>query len=139
MATASHRSHRPQDPQQRWIRVVRWSARGLAAAGLLFLLSMLVGHLFEPEPAVAEAAITFGEAMGFVWMGLLLVGYVVGWWRPLLGGAIAVGSMAAFYVWFSVLRGSFLAMGFLAILALPGALYLVEAELTRRRVRRSAA
>ncbi len=77
--------------------------------------------------------------MGFVWMGLLLVGYIIGWWRPLMGGALAVGSMALFYVWFSVLRGSFLTMGFLAILAIPGVLYLIEAWSMRRGAEAGAA
>lgn len=107
--------------------VIRWIARIGSLGGVGMLLFFLAGEEFHP------AQLTASE-----WISLMLLptgvtfGLVVAWRWEILGGAIALASLAGFYA----MEG---APGHLAhlewacvVLAIPGLLFLLAAILRRR-------
>ena len=76
------------------------------------------------------------------WVGLLFfplgitVGLVIAWWKEGLGGAINVGSLAAFYLIYGLLLHEKLGQGWpFAVFAVPGVLFLISGMLSRSRAR----
>ena len=110
-------------------RLLRWTARILSMLYLAFFLFMLIAHLVE-DPG-QFAALTFREGLGFLFVGVLFVGYLLGWKWEILGGALGVVATIAFSV----------AIGnpgpLLLILPIPGFLYLSSGALSRRRAHRT--
>ena len=75
-----------------------------------------------------DVSIIAWEEMGVLMLFPLgfLIGLILGWQEELKGGALAVGSIAAFYfVYGLILNGSILQGGWFAIVALPGFLFLL--------------
>jgi len=108
---------------------LRWTGRVWSLASLAFLLTFILGHLFgngdngEPAPNGQE------------WIGLaffpvgVLLGLVVAWWKEAIGGGVAVGSLAAFYLWHLSVSGDFPGGPYFALIAAPGAVFLLSAWL----------
>jgi hypothetical protein len=70
-----------------------WLARILGAISIALLLLFIIG-----EPT-GFSSITWDQAIAFVFFPCgLIVGLVLAWYRELLGGLIAVGSVVGFYV-----------------------------------------
>jgi hypothetical protein len=64
-----------------------------------------------------------------VWLGLVL-----GWKWELLGGALAVGGLVAFYLLDFLFSGTFPRGPFFLIIASPGVLFLLAGVMGRRRL-----
>jgi hypothetical protein len=108
--------------QPLWIRVLRIVARVWSLLSIAFLLVMFIGEALS-SPWVWP---TWSE-----WVGLALfpvgvtIGLVLAWWREGLGGAIAVGSLAVFYLWDLIRSRTFPGGPFFLLIAAPGFLFLI--------------
>jgi hypothetical protein len=86
-----------------------------------------------------------GKIAAREWLGLLFfplgvgVGMIVGWWRAILGGAIAVGSLTAFYMVFVWVFGEHFwqaATLYFFVFTIPGFLFLINGLLARRALKK---
>lgn len=104
--------------------VLRWLARLTSVASIGLLLQFLFG---EPGmPTLAEAVL-----MAFFPFGVM-AGMVLGWWKELWGGLLAVGSLGIFYVLIMVQRGPIPLGPYFALFSMPGFLFLASGIASRR-------
>lgn len=97
---------------------LKWVARGLSILFSGLLLLFFIGEGFDP------AEVTVREWLGLLFFPLgLVVGMAVGWWREGLGAAIAIGSVAAFYVVETVVGGDPPGGPYILLCASPGFLF----------------
>lgn len=98
------------------LKAVLWVARGLG----LFIAALVgffaVAYTFGPEhspPGLAALVHPIGAP----------VGYLIGWWRPVVGGVIGLGCLIAFAIW----RGpELVGDSWLGVLfVLPGLLFVI--------------
>jgi hypothetical protein len=116
--------------------VFRWIARGWSVLSLGFVLLFVVGEALDPAAPLPTAArdligltlFPFGVALGMI----------LAWRWEALGGAITVGSLLAFYALLRFTDGRFPRGPYFALVAAPGALFLVSWALSRWRTRRAA-
>lgn len=103
-------------------------ARIWSLASIAFVLVFLFGEGLSVNgrgpTAVEWVALAF-------WPGGVLLGLIVAWFRKGLGGAIATGSLLAFYVWLFVERGAFPGGPYFLLVAAPGFLFLLSSLLSR--------
>lgn len=111
-------------------RLVRWASLLAGTLMLLFLLWMLIGHL--TGDANGPNGMRFNgtkEVIAFAFFPCCtIVGQALAYWRPLMGGVIAAGSIIALFV----LRTDLLLSPFIVVL-LPGLLYVVHGWQARQR------
>lgn len=104
-------------------QALRWVARIWSIATIVLVLLFLVGEPSNPR--------------GAEWLGLLLfplgvcAGMVVAWWSEGLGGAITVGSLAAFYGIHFATTGRFPGGWAFLAFAAPGFLFLLSWLMSR--------
>jgi hypothetical protein len=108
--------------------VLRWIARVWSIASFAVIAAFAFGEGGR-GPNVRELV-----ALAFFPVGVL-VGLAVAWWREGLGGAIAIGSLAGFYLWIMVLGGRPPAGPYFLLLAAPGFLFLIAWFMRRPIVR----
>lgn len=102
-------------------RIVRWIARIGSLFSIGLLLTFLIGEGGNP------AAITWSEwAMLFFFPFGVIVGLALGWWKEGVGGLIAVGSLAAFYLLETLFSGDPPGGPYFTIFASPGAFFLIS-------------
>jgi hypothetical protein len=102
---------------------VRWLARLGSLATLAFVALAATVPAGPPTPAEAVALALFPVGV--------VVGFAVGWWREVTGGAISVLSLVAFYAWMILLTGRPPHGPYFVLLAAPGFLFLASGFLTR--------
>lgn len=117
-------------PTTRWRNVARWAARIVSLGPILFAIGE---WLFPGEESI-------GNAVGLFWYDYLsltvlylsVAGLLLAWWRPMLGGWIAIaGGLLLTLVLFPVFEQMF-TWGFLAFLVAPGALFVASAWKTHK-------
>jgi len=109
------------------VRTIRWIARILALACVGLVLAFLVGEGFRPS------LIQPGEWLGLVFFPIgICVGMILAWWKEGLGGAITVGSLAAFYLVSLATAGTFPGGWAFLLFAVPGFLFLASWMQSRR-------
>lgn len=111
-------------------RALTWVARIWSLASIVFVLIFLFGEGLSRHGAMPTATEWIGLAL---WPGGVAVGLVVAWFRKGLGGAIAIGSLIAFYVWNLLERGTFARGPYFLLVAAPGILFLLSSLLSRPR------
>ena len=109
-------------------RVLIGFARIWSLASIAFVLIFLFGEVLSGNGARPTAAEWVGLAL---WPGGVVVGLVVAWFRKGLGGAVAVGSLIAFYVWYLLERGTFPRGPYFLLVAAPGIVFLLSSLLSR--------
>ncbi len=83
--------------------------------------------------------LTFREWIGLFFYPLdVVVGMILGWFRPAVGGTVTVGSLLGFYLVHLLLWGDLPGGPFFVLFASPGFLFLLLAWLRRRTVARAA-
>lgn len=112
---------RPIVREGRAITVVRWIARTWSILNVVLVLAFTIGESLSPHGASPTPI----ELVGFVFPIGLVVGQVLAWKREGLGGATTIASFAGFYVYMFILRGSLPRGPYFALLAAPGALFLL--------------
>jgi len=104
--------------------IIRWLARAWSIASVGFILLMFIGSglaegfnpaQFTPRDWVGLFFFPFGVGLGMI----------VAWRREGLGGGITVGSLLSFYAAMRVMSGRFPRGPWFALVAAPGALFLV--------------
>jgi hypothetical protein len=100
--------------------MLRWTARIFAIACLAILFLFIFGESSD------WSKISSDEIIGLFFFPVgLIVGLIIGWWKEFWGGAIAVGSVAAFYfVYGLLLNGSLEQAWWFIFFTIPGALFL---------------
>ncbi len=111
--------------------VARWSAKVWSVASVGFVLLFVIGELTAPSAVpltdlrdiIALALFPFGVCLGLV----------MAWRWEGLGGAVAVGSLAAFYALMWVVGGKLPRGPYFALVAAPAVPFLLAWGLARRR------
>ncbi len=108
-------------------RLVRWSARvtSLLSFGLVMVIAIGQGGppnpLRQPRPVQLE----------FAALGLMLLGFVIGWMQEGLGGLLVLLGLVGLNAVELTVNGR-PALGAFPLFAVPGALFLLSALLGRR-------
>jgi hypothetical protein len=110
---------------KRWMTIIRWVARVWSIPSIVaLLLPYLMEGLYWLQAASPR------EVVGHVCFFAILVGLILAWLREGLGGALAVAGFTIFYVtWWAT--GDSPHGPFLALIAVPGFLFLTYWLLTR--------
>jgi hypothetical protein len=102
----------------RLVTVLRWVARILSILFIGFILLLLIGEVLFPH---AEAVFQVRDIIAMIFFPIgVVVGLILAWRKELLGGLVAVGSLAAFYVTLFLFDGRFPRGPFFLLLASPG-------------------
>lgn len=123
----SQLSASPEKKNKR-ISILRWLARigSIVCVGLLLLVFVSEGFdpsLITPTEWVMLLCFPVGVALGMI----------VGWWKELIGGAIAAVSLLLFYLVDIIASGGPPDGWWFFIFALPGLLFLLCGWLDRKR------
>lgn len=113
---------------------LRWTARVLGGLSIAVLMLFLLGD------KGSLTSISPREILGVLFFPFgLILGLVLGWWKELLGGVIAVGSVAGFYLIYEFLiNGSWPRGPWFFVFTAPGLLFLSYGILSVVRNPRSA-
>jgi hypothetical protein len=105
-----------------------WVARTWSLASIAFVLVFLFGEGLNssgPGPTAEEwIALT-------LWPGGVCIGLIIAWFRPALGGAIAVFCLIAFYVWHLLYSGGLPGGPYFFLVAAPGVLFILATLVSR--------
>jgi hypothetical protein len=106
--------------------VLRWIARTWGIASALLLLVFAFGGR-------EHFRLTAGETVGFLLFPVgVVAGFVVAWWRELVGGLITMGSLALLYLLLFTRDGRLPAGPYFFLFAAPGLLHIASALLAKR-------
>lgn len=110
-------------------KLILWTARITGTLLLAFLLFMLVGHLVGDANGPEGMRFNGGtEILSFILFPVgSIIGLALAYKRALLGGLIAVLSMALLFV----MRPDLLSLSFV-LMMLPGALYVTYGLMSRK-------
>lgn len=109
-------------------RAMCWVARIWSLASIVFVLVFLFGEGLSGHGGKPTAAQWIGLAL---WPGGVVVGLLIAWFQKGLGGAIAIASLLAFYVWNLLDRGTFPRGPYFFLVAAPGILFLLSSLFSR--------
>lgn len=111
------------------VSTINWTARITAILSLAFMGLFVVAHLAnfaqEPIPTLSELGLLALFPFG------CMVGLVTGFRFPLIGGAITVGAVLAFYGLEFLMSGSLVTGPYFILCCLPGFLFLLAGLLQR--------
>jgi hypothetical protein len=111
------------NPSTKWRNVARWTARIVSVPVIVFA----IGEFFPGEETIASATGLFWyDYMNLTVLYLSVAGLLLGWWRPMLGGWIAIGGGLLLTLVLIPVFEQMLTWGFLAFLVLPGALFVAS-------------
>ena len=104
-------------------KAIIWIARIWSLASIGFVLLFLFGAGLNGHGASPTQAEWIGLAF---FPGGVCLGLVIAWFRRRLGGAIAIVSLMAFYLWSLLERGRFPGGPYFVLVAGPGFLFLLS-------------
>jgi|KBSSwiStaDraftv2_1062776.scaffolds.fasta_scaffold3542243_1 hypothetical protein len=104
---------------------IRWTAHSLSAVSIGALLLLIFSN------RVSLSVLTWEETgLMLLFPVGLVVGLILGWHEEGKGGAIAVFSVAAFYVWYGLMvNRSFIEASWVLLFLIPGLLLLLYGAL----------
>lgn len=107
---------------------ILWLARMTALLSCGVLFAFIAGSIVNDRqlPSTTEAI-----ALAFFPAGVIL-GLLLGWFRPTLGGSVAIVSLLVFYSWHRVAAGDWPQGPYFVLFTLPALLYLLAGGLARR-------
>ncbi len=114
----------PAPPRPYTLTGLRWLARITSIASIGIILMFAFG---EGTPTAREWVL-----LAFFPIGLA-IGLLLGWWRELTGGVVALSSMVIFYALMFASSGKLPTGPYFAILAAPGLLFLLAGLWSRAR------
>jgi len=121
-----------QEDPQKTITNLRKAARILSVIIILFATLIFIGEIMFPH--TEEDYPPIENLMPFL-MLLSVASLGLAWRRELLGGVLNIVFFMANFILYWIIRGRPFPLGALAILSLvvvPGVLFVISAELTRR-------
>ena len=111
--------------------VLRWIARVWSVACVGFVLLILVGEMVSPHAAPPSS---LRELVGLLLFPFgVCLGLILAWRWEVVGGVIALGSLAVFYMTMFLSDGRFPRGPFFVLVAGPGLLFLVAWAIGIRR------
>ena len=102
---------------------INWIARIWSLMSLGFVLLFVFAELSHANGARPTQAEWIGLTL---WPGGVCLGLLIAWFRPKLGGTIAIVCLIAFYLWSLAERGRFPGGPYFVLVAVPGFLFLVS-------------
>jgi|SRR5688500_8233938 len=111
-------------------KALTWIARIWSVAGIGFVLIFVFGEVFNGQGVRPTPEEWVGLAL---WPGGVGVGLFLAWFRKGLGGAIAIASLIAFYLWNLLERGKIPGGPYFVLVAAPGVLFVLSSLLSRPR------
>ena len=124
-------NHNDKSPTNTAATVVKWTARLLSLASLGFVLLLAIGEGNNPLHA-KPGEWARNLALGVCFPYGVCAGMILAWWRQGWGGGITVAGVFAFYAVHFAFSGTLPRGPWLAVLASPGALFLLSSLLARR-------
>jgi hypothetical protein len=113
----------PQTLTTRVSIMLIWLARMGALASIAQLALLVIGSIQSGDPAP-----TVSEAIGIACFPVgVAVGLLVGWRQPLVGAAVSLISLFAFYVWSYLVSGRISNGPYFVLFTLPAIFYLIGA------------
>ena len=109
---------------QKTVQTIRWVARILAALMAAFIAFMFIGNAVS-DGIGPFLGMNLRESLMMTVFLIVFLGLILGWRMQKLGGWLAVGGMAAFYLLDFTFSGNFPRGPFFPLIALPGLLFLV--------------
>lgn len=111
-------------------QILRWTGRALSLVSMGMMLLFFIGEGDFSQPP----RLTPGEWLGLLFFpGGIVTGMIAAWFREKLGGGIALGSLAAFYLLHLIFFGDFPSGPFFFLFTLPALLMGLARWLTDRR------
>ena len=108
-------------------QIILLLARTSATLSLIFLMVMIIGHLFGEEDNLG--GIRGMELLQFAFFPVgVMAGLLIAWKKELLGGLITVISLITFHI----LTGEYAFLTWIDILAAPGFLYVIYGWMIRK-------
>lgn len=121
----------PPLPASRGILAVRWTAR---IWGVLSI-ALLAAFAFGPNESFSP---TGQELLGLIlFPGLVVVGLAAGWRWEAIGGAVAIGGLAGFYIWHRAVSDGWPGGPYFALFTAPAALFLICHVLSARQKKKT--
>lgn len=107
--------------------LLRWMTRISGAVSIGLILLFVFGENWQFSQLRWEELGTILFPLG------LVSGLILGWLEEIRGGALAIGSVAAFYVVYGLAFSGSIRQGWgFALFAIPGVLFLIHGLLSRR-------
>ena len=103
---------------------MRWAGRATSLVSIA-VLSLFLSGGNEALPSGRE---WFGLAL---FPGLVVLGFVVAWWKELTGAVISIAALIAFHIWFAAFGVYF------ALFTLPAIFFLISGGLRFRDARKT--
>ncbi len=113
---------------EKGLKILLWIARVWAALMVVFMIFMLIAHLFGDEPGQVTG-LTIRDWLMIPSMIISIIGLALGWKWERLGGWLAVGGMLAFYLFDFFFSGDFPRGITFLIIVFPGVLFLIHSYL----------
>jgi hypothetical protein len=115
--------------------IARWVARAWSVLNILIIFVFAIGESLRPLGPVP----TYKEWIGLaLWPVGVAIGLLVSWLREVLGGMIALGCLAAFYVW-TLFRSGQLPQGpFFPLIAAPALVFILAGVVSHSSAPHSA-
>lgn len=111
-----------------FLTILLWSARIVGGLVVLVIGFTVVPEMMRADPAKGEGLPDLQARLEFFCFPVLaLLGLLVAYWSPLIGGAISLAGMALFFMF----RPSLASDPFMLAMWIPGGLYVVYALLAR--------
>jgi len=110
--------------------VFRWTARVWSLLSLAFVLAFLIGDALSGSDQSVPLSWTDAVGVALFPTGVL-AGMALGWWREVAGGILGLCSLAAFYLFLTIVSGRVPGGPYFALFAAPAALFLIAGLLTR--------
>lgn len=122
-------------------RTLRWLARGLGSLFVLVFLTFLIGEALMPAPDETSVTLRWYDYAGLAMMGVGIIGFVIAWWWPTVGGILGLLGLVlpiaqtlvtlpqggALQVWYMVISPFNLAIA-------AGILHVIDGRMRRRGI-----
>lgn len=114
-------------------RVLRMVAKVWSILSLVLMLAAFVGEALFPH---APASFSARDIVLFLFFPVGMgIGLILAWFRELIGGGIAIGSVVGFYLAVLIMDGRFPGGPFFVLLAAPGLFFMLARLLDREQER----
>jgi len=107
---------------------IRWFARVSSVVLMAIWLALFVSEVCRPGYG---SDVSYALPQG-VALAIVFAGYIVGWWKELAGGLLAIAGTILFCVLIGVMQG--VSPGAAILFAVPGILYLLGYYLNVKRI-----
>jgi len=113
------------------LRAILWTARVMATLIILFCMTMIIAYAVDPFEGTPEG---FEVALLALFPVGMCIGYLLAWKWPLTGGIVSITCI----VMFLIALGEADMIATLALISIPGLLFIAYGVLTRSDVTSAA-